>query len=136
VILAGAYASVWRQSPICLREARVNSVTRIAFEKALTQELKKLPAGSSLLMFTGSHVGALEAANFHLARTINENNYRLWQAALLHPAHSSDYVLAIAGDPVSRAVQADSVGLTPITTIQTKGAPVATLYRSESSGKP
>ena len=132
VLLAAAYLTVWRHVPICLREARANSVTRIAFEQALAAELWHLPPDGSILIYTGNHVGALESADIHLARTINENNYRLWQAALSNPAGGSDYVIAMQGDPVAAAVADHPHGLVTMAAIEVPGQPRAVLYRSTS----
>lgn len=134
LLFAGAYFSVWQTVPICLREARVNSVTRLAFESALASELGGLPRDASILMYTGNHVGAIESADIHLARTINENNYRLWPAALAEPARSADYVVAMQGDPVAGAVREHPQDLVPMATIEVPGQPPAVLYRS--TGKP
>ena len=132
VLVAGACFSAWRNVPICLREARVNSVTRIAFENQLASALERLPRNSSILMYTGNHVGALETADIHLARTINENNYRLWQAALAHPSLEADYIIAEQGDPVAAAVANHPEGLAAVAKIELPGQPAAVLYRSTS----
>ena len=132
ILLAASYAAIWRNVPICLREARVNSVTRIAFENQLASVLERVPRNSSILMYTGNHVGALEVADIHLARTINENNYRLWQAALSDPAREADYVIAMQGDPVAAAVARHPQGLAAMATIDVPGQPTAVLYRSTS----
>src|SRR4051812_35882509 len=43
LFLTWCYYGVWRETPICLREARVNSVDRIAIETKLAAELAQLP---------------------------------------------------------------------------------------------
>src|SRR5437588_10880714 len=60
--------SIWRAAPICLREARANSIARIAVESALAVEMKKLPPTSTLMMFTGTHGGALQRAGIPMRR--------------------------------------------------------------------
>jgi hypothetical protein len=134
LLLVGAtgasYFSAWRHVPICLREARVNSVTRIAFESALASEVAKLPPGSRILMFCGNHVGALQMARVQLRRVVNEGNYRLWDAALAQPNASADFLIAMDGDPVDAAVRSHPAGLTPIARVDTPGQPRATLYRT------
>src|SRR5207253_4846284 len=61
-LLAACYAGEWRAVPITLREARINSASRIEFEKELAAELERLPRDATLLMYTGNHVGALQRA--------------------------------------------------------------------------
>ncbi len=70
---------------------------------------------STLLMYTGDHVGALEQAGIPLNHVINEGNHRtwkqpadpngLWEHALADPAKYVDYVVAFEGDRVWQAVQ-------------------------------
>jgi hypothetical protein len=75
VFVAASYASIWRD-PICFREALVNSRTRIALERELADFVKALPPDSTLLMYLGNHVGALQQAGIPLRRVINEGNHR------------------------------------------------------------
>jgi hypothetical protein len=55
-----SYASIWRACPISLKEAQVNMRARKQFETQLAGWLQKLPSDSTLLMYTGDHVGALQ----------------------------------------------------------------------------
>src|SRR5262249_25007264 len=71
-LVSVSYGFVWHAKPICYREAWDNAVTRIALERALVQQLLMLPPGSSILMYLGEHVGALQNAGIPLRRTINE----------------------------------------------------------------
>jgi hypothetical protein len=135
-LVAASYASVWRAQPACFREAWVNSRTRIAFETELASNLKKLPHDSSLLVYLGDHVGALEQAGIPLRRTINEGNHRpwkapsdregLWEHALANPSQYVDFVVAMDGDPVALGVQKQ--GLSSLLLIRTAGQPPATIY--------
>jgi hypothetical protein len=121
---------------VCFREASVNSRTRIAFETELASNLNKLPHESSLLMYLGDHVGALQRAGIPLRRTINEGNHRpwksptdqegLWERALANPSQYVDFVVAMDGDPVALGVQKQ--GLTSLAVIRTAGQPSATIY--------
>ena len=128
--ISASYANVWRKVPICLREARVNAVTRMNFEAALTAELRKLPPDARLLMFTGSNVGALQAAGIPLKRVVNEGNYLLWDAALADPSHTADFVIAVAGDAVAQSAAQHPEGLSVLARIQTPGKPPAVIYRA------
>ncbi len=115
LLVAGSYVSVWREGPVCFREAGVNSRDRIALETELAQNLEKLPRDSTLLMYLGEHVGALQTAGIRLNHVINEGNHRpwekpsdpdgLWERALANPRQYVDYVVASNGDAVATAVQ-------------------------------
>jgi hypothetical protein len=135
-LFAASYASVWRTQPACFREAWVNSRTRIALETELASNLTKLPHDSTLLMYLGDHVGALQQAGISLRRTINEGNHRpwrvpadregLWERALEDPSRYADFVVAMDGDPVAVGVQRQN--LSSIVVIRTEGQPAATIY--------
>jgi len=134
--VAASYAFVWHAQPICYREGWVNSRTRIAFETGLASTLVKLPRDSTLLMYLGDHVGALQQAGIPLRRVINEGNHRpwkkpsdpdgLWERALANPQHYVDYVIAMQGDPV--ATHVDMRNLSSMVVIHTIGEPAATIY--------
>jgi len=141
LLIAGSYASIWREQPVCFREAWVNSRTRLAVETELARQLKMLPADSTILMYLGDHVGAVQQAGIPLRRLIQEGNHRtwkqpidpdgLWEQALSDPARFADYVVAMAGDPV--AMQASTQGLHSLVKIHTTGQPEATIYSARSS---
>jgi hypothetical protein len=135
-LVAASYASVWRAQPICYREARVNSATRITLETELASNLRLLPHHTTLLMYLGDHVGAVQRAGIPLRQTINEGNHRtwakpsdpegLWERALADPHQYADYVVAMDGDPVAKQVQRQ--GLTSVVVVHTVGQPAATIY--------
>jgi hypothetical protein len=113
--VVASYASIWRSTPVSLQEAQVNMRTRNQLEAQLATWLQKLPPDSTLLMYLGDHVGALQQAGIPLKRTINEGNHRtwkqpvdrdgLWERALADPSQYADYVVAFEGDSVWQAVQ-------------------------------
>jgi hypothetical protein len=137
VFVAASYASIWRD-PICFREAWDNSRTRLALESELADFVKALPPDSTLLMYLGNHVGALQQAGIPLGRTINEGNHRtwkqpvdregLWEQALANPARYADFVVAFEGDAVSTGVQKQD--LVPLAVIHVSGQPKATVYQT------
>jgi hypothetical protein len=141
VIVAAAYVSVWRATPVCLREAQINMRTRVHFEAQLASLLKLLPPDSTLLMYLGDHVGALERAGIPLRHVINEGNHRvwmqpsdpdgLWERALADPAKYANYVVAFEGDPVWNAIQAapDRSRLHELIDLHVTGQARAVLYR-------
>jgi hypothetical protein len=144
ILAAASYAQVFRARPVSLEEAIVNSRIRIALEKQLASILGMLPDNSTLLMYLGSHVGALEQAGIPLSHVINEGNHRpwvrpsdpqgLWERALQHPASYADYVIAFHSDPVASEVEKRE--LTPLTIIQVTGQPEAVLYKTLKSNQP
>jgi len=133
-----SYASIWH-NPICFREAWVNSRTRLALEHELAAYLKALPQNSTLLMYLGDHVGALQDAGIPLRRVINEGNHRvwkqpadpegLWERALATPERYADFVIAFEGDPVS--MQVNKTKIASLAVIHVSGQPQATIYRAE-----
>ncbi|HTD21554.1 MAG TPA: hypothetical protein VK738_02810 [Terriglobales bacterium] len=129
LLVLACYVQTWRSAPICLREARVNAVTRMDFESKLAAELSKLPPQASLLMYNGTHVGALQQAGISLRRTLNEGNYGMWQAALADPARWVDYVVAQRDDAVWQSAQEHLSQLEPVADIAVSGQPEAILYR-------
>jgi hypothetical protein len=136
VIVVGSYATVWLAKPLCYREAQDNARTRIALERALADQMEMLPPQSSILMYLGDHVGALQDAGIPLRRTINEGNHRvwiqpsdpegLWEKALADPSQHADYALAIGDDPVAKALR--DRGFQVLSVIHVSGQPPAVLY--------
>jgi hypothetical protein len=130
LLVAVNAVSMMHGLPVVLKEAIVNSTTRVAFEGALARELKRLPAGVPILMYNSDHVGALQVAGLPLRQTVNEGDYDSWKAALAAPAEHAAYVVAIAGDQVSTAVAEHPENLTELSILCTTGQPCARIYRS------
>ena len=134
--VTASYGLIWKNQPICYREAAINSRSRVALDRALASTLLKLPRDSTLLMYLGDHVGALQDAAVPLRRTINEGNHRpwrtpsdpegLWERALADPQRYVDYVIAIDDDPITQHVQRRD--LTSMVVIRTIDQPPATIY--------
>ena len=143
IFVVGSYWSVWRAQPVCYREAWINSRSRIALESELAATLKTLPANSTLLMYLGDHVGALQQAGIPLRRVINEGNHRiwrqppdtegLWERALSNPGQVADFVIATEGDPVSTSVE--TKGLIQIAKVHVPGQATTTIYRTNSQSQ-
>jgi hypothetical protein len=131
-----SYTGIWQAGPICLKEAEVNMRTRNQLQLEVARWVEKLPPDSTLLMYLGDHVGALERAAFPLKHTINEGNHRvwkqpddaqgLWEHALAAPGKYADYVLAFEGDPVWQAVHQKN--LHELIELHVTGQPRAILY--------
>jgi len=146
ILLLGAssYAAIWRVEPICYREADINSRGRIALDRQLGDWITKLPPDSTLLMYLGQHVGALEQAGIPLRRTINEGNHRvwkqpvdqegLWERALADPAAYADYVVGLEGDPAWKA--AADRHLKALVEIHTSGQPPAVIFQARPWSSP
>ncbi len=116
--------------PLVLKEAMVNSTTRVAFETALARNLQSFPPGVPILMYSSDHIGAVQQAGLPLRQFLNEYDRDSWNAALGDPADKAAYVVAIAGDPVSKAVEEHPEGLTELTVLCTTGQPCARVYQS------
>ncbi len=116
--------------PLVLKEAMTNSTTRVAFEAALARNLESFPPGVPILMYNSDHIGAVQQAGLPLRQFLNEYDRDSWNAALAAPADKAAYVIAIAGDPVSKAVEDHPEGLTELTVLCTTGQPCARVYQS------
>jgi hypothetical protein len=137
-LVIASYTTVWRAQPVCYREAWINSRTRLQLETSLAEQLQRLPPNSTLLMYLGEHVGALQDAGIPLKRTINEGNHRvwrqpsdpegLWERALKDPSKFADYVVAFDGDPVSQAVAGHE--LQAVAIIAVNGQRKATIFQT------
>jgi len=142
IFAAASYVSIW-SAPVCLGEATVNSRGRVAVERELADFLKALPNDSTLLMYLGEHVGALQQAGIPLRRVINEGNHRtwkqpvdldgLWERALANPSQYAEFVIAFEGDAVSSAVQKQN--LMPLAVIHASDQPKATIYRTRAPSR-
>ena len=138
VLIAGSYASVWQATPVSLAEARLNMRTRNQLQFEVARWLEKLPPESTILMYVGDQVGALERAAVPIRRTINEGNHRiwkrpadpegLWERALADPGKYADYVLAFDGDPVWQAVHEKDLHV--LVELHVTGQPRAILYQA------
>ena len=137
-LVAASYAGVWRAGPESFQEAVVNSRSRIALESALAKDLEILPSDSTILMYLGNHVGALQQAGIPLSHVINEGNHRpwkrpsdpegLWERALANPAAYADYVIGFDNDAVASAVNHDQ--LASLVVLRVSGQPQAVLYKT------
>jgi 4-amino-4-deoxy-L-arabinose transferase-like glycosyltransferase len=122
-----------RAGPLVFQEAVVNSRSRIPFETTLANWLRVLPAGKTLLMYTSEHIGAVQQAGIPLRNIINEGDYYEWNAALEDPAAKADYVVALDGDAVAKAVAAHPQGLTLLQIICSTGQPCARIYIAKTA---
>jgi hypothetical protein len=140
LLAAASYTAIWRTDPICYREAHINMKGRVALDRQLGEWIKSLPPNSTLLMYLGEHVGALEQAGIPLRRTINESNHRvwkhpvdpegLWERALLDPASYAEYIVGFEGDPVWTAARDHH--LTALVEIHTTGQSPAAIFQGRT----
>ncbi|HYN15661.1 MAG TPA: hypothetical protein VES66_07735 [Terriglobales bacterium] len=135
-VLAGSYISVWRSTPISIQEAVANSRTRIPYERALADALRRLPRSARLLMYTGAHPAALPLADIPLRRVVNESNHPQWEQALDDPAARVDYVVAAAGDPVAQSAVRHRDTLVPLAIVESSGQPRTTIYKTQRATRP
>jgi hypothetical protein len=137
-VVSVSYVSVWYATPESLKEAQVNMRSRNQLEAQLAVWLSKLPPDSTLLMYLGDHVGAVQQAGIPLRRVINEGNHRvwkqpddldgLWERALADPAQYADYVVASEGDAVWQSARAHR--LPALVVLHTTSQPAVVLYRA------
>jgi hypothetical protein len=73
----------------------------------------------------------LQDAGIPLRQTINESDWDSWHAALEDPAGHAAYVIALEGDPVSRAVADHPKDLQELTILCSTGQPCARVYQSD-----
>jgi hypothetical protein len=130
LVIGASYYSVWKTTPICLREAQVNGRERTALERQLAERLKALPPSATFMMNCGAHPGATQMAGIRLRRVLCESSSRLWKLALNQPARSADYIIAFPGDEVARAVHDFPQGLETVAIIGTPLQPKALIYHS------
>ncbi len=129
--VAASYLSVYRDTPITLREAQVNSRGRVALERGLANYLAGLPRSATLLMYTAEHAGALQLAGIPRRHVIAESEHPDWEWALLDPQHSADYVVACQGDPVWLAVRAHRDEFSELLSVRAPNQARCTIYRSK-----
>jgi len=134
-VIAGSYISVWKATPITIQEAVVNSRTRIPFERALAGALERLPRSARLLMYTAAHAGALQMADIHLRRIVNESNHPQWEQALHDPA-LVDYLVAVDDDPVAQCAARHRDILAPVAIVESSGQPRTTIYKTRLTTRP
>jgi hypothetical protein len=144
MLAASSYAAIWRVDPICYQEADISMKGRVALDRQLGEWIKSLPPDSTLLMYLGEHVGALERAGIPLKRTINEGNHRvwkqpsdpegLWERALANPAQYADYAIGFQGDPVWDAAR--NRKLTALVEVHTTGQSSAAIFQARAAANP
>jgi hypothetical protein len=126
----GSYVQVAKATPICLREAQVNSVNRIAVETQLASVLGRLPEDAVILMQTGEFVGALQRAGVPIRRVIWEGAHPEWDKALVDPAGYSDFAVAVQGDQVWYATRLFPKDLRMIARFQSPDGRRVAVYQS------
>lgn len=127
--VAASYLSVYRDTPITLREARVNSRGRVAIERALANSLGGFPQSATFLMYGAEHAGALQLAGIPRRHVIAESEHPDWEWALLDPVRQAEYVIACQGDPVWLAVRPHRDELTELLSVSAPGQSRCTVYK-------
>ncbi|MGB7131198.1 MAG: hypothetical protein WBD59_10335 [Candidatus Sulfotelmatobacter sp.] len=130
------YAFIWRNDPVCYREAYNNNRGRIALDAQLGKWVTAFPPDSTFLMYLGEHSGVFEQAGITLRRVINEGNQRvwirpydpqgLWERALADPTAYANCIIGFEGDPVWAAAKAHH--LAALVEIHTTGQPAAAIF--------
>jgi hypothetical protein len=128
--VAVAYLSAYREAPITLQEAEMNSRGRVPLERALGNYLAALPRPATLWMYESDHVGALQQAGIPLRYVISEWAHPDWEGALIGPPGNADYVVACEGDPVSVALREDRAELGELLSFGAPGQSRCTVYKA------
>ena len=128
-VVAASYISVYAESPITLREAKVNSRDRMALEQGLAEVLVQIPPSATLLMYEAEHAGALRLAGVPLRHVISEAEHPDWELALLDPAHRADYIIACKGDAVWVAARQHRAELEELISVAAPGQSPCTVYK-------
>ena len=136
LVVGGSYISVWRSTPVCLREAVANSRTRLPFERALAESLRQIPPSARLLMYSGEHPGALQMADIHGTRVVDETNHPQWEQALHDPSAYVDYVVASDNDAVTQSAAHHGASLQPVAIVESSGQPRTTIYKTQRATRP
>ena len=135
--VAGSYISCYADIPITLKEAKVNARGRVILEEALARFLVGLPPSTTLLMYQGEYVGALQQAGIPLRHVISEVSHPDWEWALLNPARYADIIIAFKGDPVWMSAGEHREDLTELFSITVPGQTKCVIYRpKQPGGKP
>ena len=139
IIVVASYGEVWKKSPVCLREAIVNSRSRLALERELAKNLKLLPSNAKYLMYLGHHVGVMQDSGIELRRVIHEGNHRswlqpsdpqgLWERTLMNPGNEVEYVVMFDGDPVDNRVNREGLRLKWV--VQSAGQATARIWETK-----
>jgi hypothetical protein len=117
--------------PLVLQEGKVNAKTRVVLERSIATVLEEMPQNVPVMMALSAHVGAVQTAGRPLISMVSENDSQSFDRALADPAHHAAYVIAIAGDPVAKAVAEHPEGLQELEVICTLGQPCARVYQSQ-----
>jgi hypothetical protein len=144
LLAVSSYAAIWRDEPICYREADLNMRGLIALDTRIGEWIKSLPPTTTFLVFLGQHSGVFERAGIPLARTINEGNHRvwkqptdpdgLWERALADPAKYADFAIAFEGDPVWTSARDHH--LKALVEIHSSGQSPALIFETRTDSSP
>ena len=123
------------ETPLVLKEAEVNSRGRLAIEDPLAEQLAGFAPGARILMENSNQVGALQKAGIPLRQTIGPADYYGWRTGMQAPADAAQYVVAMAGGDIAKAVAAHPEGLTELSILCTGtgngGQSCVRIYKSD-----
>ena len=124
-----------RHRPLVYVEGTKNASARRPYERvlaaALREQLAKRP-DAAVLMDTSVYPQVVAMSGIPLRQTINEGDLEFYNAALAAPAQHASIVMALAGDPIEKAIQEHPEGLVEVGHFSSKGQPDVTLYVSDT----
>jgi hypothetical protein len=129
-LVAGSYAVMLREGPICLAEAKIVGLPHEAMDENVARVRRSLPPSATLMMDLTRVPGAVQRAGIHFRRVLHQGHYGAWQRGLEQPAAAADYLIAVAGDQVDEAVRRHPQGLSLIATVDTPSMPTVLIYRA------
>lgn len=117
--------------PLVLKEAMVNSRSRLSLEIPLAEQLALVPRGEPIMIDNSEYVGALQMAGIPLKETIGPSDYYRWRDGIKDPAHRAALIISSEGDAISKVLGGNPAGLTEMTIMCTTGKPCLRVWRSD-----
>jgi hypothetical protein len=116
--------------PLVYEEGVVNSTSRIPFEQTIAKEMMRLGTHQVIMFNTNDHIGAVQMAGVSLRSLVSPLDSQSFDKAKVHPAKYANLIIAIDGDPVAKAVEANKDGLEETEVVCNSGQGCARFYTS------
>ena len=116
--------------PLVYEEGVVNSTTRIPFELAIAKEMMRYGTHQVIMFNTNDHIGAVQMAGIPLKTLVSPLDSQSFDRAKVQPAKYANLIIAIDGDPVAKAVEANKDGLEEQEVVCNSGQGCARFYTS------
>ncbi|MEO8098848.1 MAG: hypothetical protein ABI811_14190 [Acidobacteriota bacterium] len=129
--LVGAILLAARPVSICWEEAEAGSAGRRAYTQEAAAFLKdQYKHGAGIVFWFGDLAGILRQAGIPIREGLYQDNGSVWKEALAQPVKfKEEWVLTLAGDPVSEALQHNDSAYQLVHRVEKKGAPAVEIFR-------